>query len=330
LKALVHDKTGNAIEVLQLREVPEPKPAFRQVRVRMLASPINPSDILTIQGGYAATQALPAIPGYEGAGVVEESGGGVLGWLRKGKRVALISQGGGCWAEQVVVSARQIVPVPAGIPDEQAATFFVNPVTALAMTRHVLKVSAGAWLLQTAAGSALGQMVIRLGKSYGFRTINIVRRPEQVDELKRLGADEVIRETTESIAERVNAITQGKGVRFVIDAVGGKTGSAAVHCMAVGGKALLYGVLSGQSLEIDPRFLITGSKSVQGFWLSDWLRMQKIPTLLGTFRQVRKLMGSGVIKSDFAGVYSLADYQKAVQHVQSAARGGKVAFKIPG
>jgi NADPH:quinone reductase-like Zn-dependent oxidoreductase len=328
LKALVFDRPGNPAEVLQLREVQAPEPRFGQVQVRMLASPINPSDLLTIQGGYAAVPQYPAIPGYEGVGVVEAAGGGPLPWLRKGKRVALISQRGGTWAEKVVVSAKQLVPVPESIPVEQAATFFINPMTALAMTQSVLNVPAGAWLLQTAAGSALGQMVIRLAKLNGFRTINVVRRPEQVEELKRLGADEVICESMESVQERVQAITQKQGVPFVLDPVGGKTGTMAVGCLAEGGKALLYGVLSGQFVEIDPRFLITGSKRVEGFWLADWLRHQGVLSMLSMARQVRKLMAAGVLKSDFAGIYSLDEYQKAIQHVQLSARGGKVLLKM--
>src|SRR6184192_400313 len=101
--------------------------------------------------------------------------------------------------------------MPAVIPDEQAAAFFVNPATALAMTRHVLKVPRGAWLLQTAAGSALGRMVIRLGKREGFRTINVVRRREQGEELLREGADAVVCNADESIGERVKALTGGAG-----------------------------------------------------------------------------------------------------------------------
>src|SRR5439155_10231340 len=94
--------------------------------------------------------------------------------------------------EYAVVPARQLIPLPDDIPDEQAAAFFVNPASALAMTRYVLQVPAGEWLLQTAAGSALGRMVLRLGKHFGFRTINVVRRREQAEELRRAGADAVI------------------------------------------------------------------------------------------------------------------------------------------
>src|SRR6202011_5829278 len=128
------------------------------------------------------------------------------------------------WQEQVIVPARQVVPVPRGLADEQAATFFVNPASALAMTRYVLNVPRGAWLLQTAAGSALGRMVIRLGRHYGFRTINVVRRREQVQEILEAGADAVVCPADESVADRVRELTGGEGVRFALDAVGGTTG----------------------------------------------------------------------------------------------------------
>lgn len=328
LKALVYEKHGNPAEVLQVRELPAPKPGFREVRVRMLASPINPSDLYTILGLYGVTQQLPATPGYEGVGIVEENGGGVLGWLRKGKRVAVIHEGGGAWAEQVVVPARRVFPVPDNVPDEQAATFFVNPATALVMTRHVLRVPQSQWLLQSAAGSALGKMVIRLGKLYGFRTINVVRRPEQVEELKELGADEVVCDSREKLVERVMAITQGQGVRYAIDPVGGETGTCVVECLGRGGRALLYGLLSGRPIQVDPRQMITNGNHVAGFWLSIWLKKQGVLTMLRLFRQVRRLMSEGVLQSDIAAIYTMDEIQKAATHVQGIARGGKIVLKI--
>ena len=99
--------------------------------------------------------------------------------------MAVLNSNGGNWQENVVLPARQLVPLPDDIADEQAAMFFVNPATALAMTQHVLRVPPGAWLLQTAAASTLGRMVIRLGQHFGFRTINVVRRSEQAETAPR-------------------------------------------------------------------------------------------------------------------------------------------------
>jgi NADPH2:quinone reductase len=327
LKSLVYDRHGDPAEVLQLRETPLPEPKFRQVLVRMIAAPVNPSDLLTVEGNYGRLQTLPATPGFEGVGVVEKNGGGLLGRWRKGKRVAVIHHHGGTWQEYCIVPAKHVVPIPDGIPDEQAAMFFVNPVTAVAMTQNVLKVTPGSWLLQTAAGSALGQMVARLGKLHGFHVINVVRRREQAKALQ--DSDEVaICETDESVIDRVQALTEGKGVSFVLDPVGGATGTAAVKCLGNGGRALLYGLLSGQSIEVDPRLLITGSKKVEGFWLSDWIQHQSIPTMLGIFSQVKRLQREGTIKTEIAATYPIEQVRNAIKHVQSAARGGKVLLKI--
>jgi NADPH2:quinone reductase len=328
MKAIVLDRHGDPAEVLQIREVPAPEPGLRQVRVRMLAAPINPSDLLTIEGRYGRLPNLPATPGFEGVGVVEAAGGGLLARLRKGKRVALINAKGGTWQESCVVPAKHVVPVPDDIPDEQASMFFVNPVTAVAMVRHVLKVPPGSWLLQTAAGSALGKMVIRLGKLYGFKTINVVRRREHAEELKRYGGDVCLNETDEPIEERVKDITVGRGVPFVLDAVGGKTGTTAVRCLGLHGRALLYGLLSGQPIEADPRLMITFSTRIDGFWLSDWMPRQGILTMLGVFKLVKRLMREGTFKIDVAGTYPMEQIREAAKHVQSNARGGKVLLRI--
>src|SRR5262249_33778278 len=153
-----------------------------------------------------------------------------------------------------------------GLSDEQAATFFVNPASALVMTRYVLRVPAGAWLLQTAAGSALGRMVMRLGKRYGFKTVNVVRRREQADELRKAGGDAVVCTADESLTECVHALTGGAGVPFALDAVGGAAGSEAVRCLAPGGRMLVYGTLSEEPLSVHPRVLMVGQKRVEGFW----------------------------------------------------------------
>src|SRR5262245_13164150 len=151
MKRVVFERPGPPAEVLRVQDdVPAPEPRRGEVLVRMLASPINPSDLMYIAGGYGIKPRLPATPGFEGVGVVEASGGGVLGWLRKGKRVAVISDRNGNWAEYTVTKARQVVPVPDDLSDEPAATFFVNPATAVVMTQDVLKIPAGAWLLQSA------------------------------------------------------------------------------------------------------------------------------------------------------------------------------------
>ncbi len=331
MKAIVFDRFGPPGEVLQVREVDRPVPGRGEVRVRMLASPVNPSDLLVVRGQYGRLPDLPATPGFEGVGVIDAAGPGLLRLLRglrPGRRVAVLNGHGGNWQEYVVVPARQVVPVPADIPDEQAATFFVNPATALVMTQWVLRVPAGAWLLQTAAGSALGRMVVRLGRHAGFRTINVVRRPQLADELRRAGADAVVATDAESLEERVRDLTAGAGVPFALDAVGGATGLAAVKALAPGGRLLVYGTLSGEPIALDPRVLMGGQKSIAGFWLSEWVRGQGVLTMLQLFRRIKRLLRAGVLTSEVAASFPFDQIQAAVQRAEAPGRQGKVLLRI--
>jgi NADPH:quinone reductase len=328
MKAVVFEGFGDPAEVLQVRELPTPEPGPGQVRVRMRAAPINPSDLLYVRGEYGRRPKLPATPGFEGAGLVEAAGPGLLGRLRTGRRVAVLHGEGGTWQEQVIMPARQVVPVPASVPDEHAASFFVNPASALVMTRSILKIPRGAWLLQTAAGSALGRMVIRLGQTYGFRSINVVRRKEQAEELRRLGGDATISTNEESIEERVRTITQGEGVPFALDAVGGATGSAVVKALGRGGRMLVYGTLAGEPLSVDPRVLLTGQKRVEGFWLSEWVKDQGVVTMLALFRRIKRLLAQGVLNTEIGSTFPLDDIKSAVQAAAASGRHGKILLRM--
>src|SRR5580704_14151840 len=101
-KALVFDQPGEPGQVLQVREIPQPRPGPGEVRVRMLAAPINPSDLLYVRGMYGRRPHCPATPGFEGVGIVEEAGPGFLGRMRLDKRVAVLHGRGGTWQEQAI------------------------------------------------------------------------------------------------------------------------------------------------------------------------------------------------------------------------------------
>ena len=192
--------------------------------------------------------------------------------------------------------------MPADIPDEQVATFFVNPATVLAMVRHVLKVQRGEWLLQSAAGSTLGRMMIKLGRHDGFKTLNVVRRREAIDELKAMGGDAVISSEDGPIDEQVRRIVGQEGVRHAIDPVGGETGTAVLRSLAAGGRLLLYGTLSGEPISIDPRLMISRKATVEGFWFGHWMRERSIPSLLLVFREIATLIRKGVLDSEIGRI----------------------------
>src|SRR5258708_10716005 len=216
MKAIQCDRYGEPAEVLAVRECPVPEARKGEARVCILATPINPSDLLFVRGHYAGVQPhFPSPVGFEGVGIVD-----VLGpqaeRLAPGQRVAFINGKGGNWADFAVVPADDLLPVPDDLPDQLVASFLINPASAILMLRHVLAIPQGEWLLQSAAGSELGRMIIRLAKHDGIRTVNIVRRRASVAELERLGADAVIVSTEGPIDEQVRKILDPEGVKDAI------------------------------------------------------------------------------------------------------------------
>ena len=332
MKAVVFDRFGEPAEVLQVRDVPTPEPGPGEVRVRMLASPINPSDLLVVRGRYGVLPELPSTPGFEGVGVVDKLGPGFdpIGWWAMGKRVAVINGAGGNWAEYAVIPSRQARPFPSDIPDEQVACGFVNPATVLAMVRKVLKVPKGAWLLQSAAGSELGKMIIRLGKHDGFRTVNVVRRSEAKAELEALGADAVISSSEGPIPEQVRAAAGPSGVKYALDPVGGDTGTGVFESLATESRMLCYGTLSAEPIRVDPRRMISGKRVLEGFWLGHWMRAQGIPASLAHFRAIASMIRNKVLASQIGETFDLTRIGEAVTAAEAKGRGGKVLLRCGG
>src|SRR5262249_25102340 len=123
-------------------------------------------------------------------------------------------------------------------------------------------------------------------------------------------------------------LTQGSGVPYAVDAVGGATGLAAVRALAPGGRLLLYGTLSGDPMPLDPRLMIGGQKRVEGFWLSDWVRGQGICTMLKLFRRITSLLRAGVLTTQVEASHSLDEIAEAVQKAETPGRHGKVLLRI--
>lgn len=327
MKAVVFETFGEPAEVLQVREVPKPVPGPGQVRVRMIATPVNPSDLLVVRGRYGVLPTLPATPGFEGVGVVDEVGPGLLGRLVKGKRVAAINDRGGNWAEYAVIPARQARPLPADIPDEQAASFFVNPATVIALVRHVLEVPRGEWLLQSAANSNLGRMAIRLARHDGIRTVNVVRRADQVADLKAIGADEVIVASDRSLEEHVRALVGGEGVGWAMDPVGGAIGTGVLRSLRPGGKIAVYGSLTEEPLLVSSRQLIARRAQLEGFWLGHWIRDLSIPRKLLLFREIAQLLRAGILTTDPGRRFGLPEIVAAVAAAEAGGRHAKVLIQ---
>ncbi|NDJ55336.1 MAG: zinc-dependent alcohol dehydrogenase family protein [Chloroflexi bacterium] len=322
MRALQYEAFGNPIDQVELVDVPKPQPKAGEVLLRLTHRAVNPADLLAIQGQYPILpDAFPAIPGGEAMGEIEALGEGVAGF-EIGQRVVPLG-GGGKWQESIVLSAEQIIPVPETVSSATAAQLIVNPVTVYVMMLEELDLKEGEWFLQTAAGSTLGRIAIQLAKLRGIKTVNIVRRREQIDELLALGGDAAFSTQDDNLLEQILEVTGG-GVQGATDAVGGEMGLLALESLQHGGMLLSYGLLSGQSIPVDSVHMLFNEKSLKGFWLSAWFRRQPQAHINGVVTNVMTLMAQGQIVPPVEAEYDLADYAKAFEHMRTPGRSGKI------
>jgi NADPH:quinone reductase len=334
MKAIRFDRYGEPTDVLTVTEQPVPQPGPGQVRLKIRLSPINPSDLLYVRGHYSGVAPhFPSGAGFEGVGVVDAVGPDVEG-LSVGQRVFARNSDGGNWSQYAVVSAEKAWPVPDEFADEQIASLMINPATAILMVRHVLAVPRGEWLLQSAASGELGRMIIRLAKHDGIRTINVVRRREAVQELKDLGADEVIVSSEAPIDEQVRNIVGPQGVDFAIDPVAGQIGTEIFRSLSEDGRMLVYGSLTGQGISVgdDPRLTLSGRRILEVYWLGYWLpRLDKSgffatdrPAFPQLIDECLELIRQGVLNTSPGKKFSLDDIHAAVAESESVGHSGKV------
>lgn len=353
--AMIHAFTEDPGDI-RVVDVPLPEPDHGEVRVRMLLGAVHPADLNYLRGTYyralerviwnqarpadapgvyfdpARRTECPAPPyalGLEGVGIVEKCGPGFMARRLLGKRVVVA--GGpprGTWQEYTVVNARRAFPVAAGTPDEQAALFLANSLSAYAMVHDVLRVRPGSRLLVTAAGSALGKDVVRLGRRNGFRTVCVVRSDANTAELLALGAEAVIDTSRQDLLGEIARLTGGQGLEFAIDCVGGELASDVVRCLGLGGHLLVYGTLSDGPMRIPSRDLMMPVAKVSGFYLGNWVSQQSLVRMLRVLRAVRKLSAEGVFRADVAKVYPLDRVAQAVAAAMSPGRTGKILLSI--
>ncbi|MBN3789189.1 zinc-dependent alcohol dehydrogenase family protein [Burkholderia sp. Ac-20353] len=313
MKALIIERNGEPSEVIHCRELPEPVPGPSEVRVRMLLAPVHPSDLHVIRGRFARQRQpeLPASPGSEGVGIIDAVGNDVPR-SRIGERVVMLNVPG-TWREQVISPAERAIPVPPGISDEDAAQALVNPLTAWLMTTVEHGLGRGDWLVQSAAGSAVGRLVLQIAEMRGFHTINLVRRAEQVAEIRDLGGDIVICTADESWPEQLKKATGGDGIVSAIDCVAGRTGATLARQLAPGGRLLVYGALSSHR-QTDPAAfempifapaLVYSAAEIRGWFLYVWLARKSVSESGHALRALLDQMAAGRLKPPAARHYTI-------------------------
>jgi mitochondrial enoyl-[acyl-carrier protein] reductase / trans-2-enoyl-CoA reductase len=325
INAAVYEKHGNPADVLGVESQPWPTAAAGEAVVKMRAAPINPADLNQIEGKYPVRPELPATPGFEGAGVVVELGSNVTG-LTSGALVVL-PHNIGTWRDAVTVKAEELVVVPDGIEPVQAAMLKINPLTAWRLLHDYVDLQKGDWLIQNAANSATGRDVIQIAHELGFKTVNVVRRADLIDELRAEGGDVVLVDG-ENLREEVKTATGGASIRLGLNSVGGDSALRLANCLAPGGTLVSFGAMSLQPLKIPTGLLIFKDLRFRGIWINKWYDNATPAERMETFRPIFEMAQRGLLKTKVEKAYPLSEVKTAVAHAAQNKRGGKVIFEF--
>jgi len=320
-KAVVYRQYGVPAETVEVVEIEAAEPGPGQVLIKDILAPINPADLNTIEGKYPVRPTLPATPGVEGVGTVAEVGFDVTN-LKPGMAV-LLPHGYGTWREGGIVEASKLIPVPEGVPYAEAAMIKINPATAWRMLHDFVPPQPGAWVLQNAANSGVGRAVIAIAKKLGLRTVNLVRRPELIEELTAAGADVVILDD-ETANEQIKVRTERAKILLGLNSVGGDSATRVASALAQGGKMITFGAMSRQPLKLPTGLLIFKDIQVLGFWMTRFYEKATDEDRRAMFAELFELAKTGAFKTPIEQIYPVEEIRQAVTHALQGSRGGKI------
>jgi trans-2-enoyl-CoA reductase len=325
INVVVYETHGNPAEVLRIKTEPWPSPSSDEAVVAMRAAPINPADINAIEGKYPGRREIPAVPGFEGAGVVVEVGANVSN-ITKGALV-ILPHNVGTWREAVAVKATELVAVPPEIDPVHASMLKINPLTAWRLLHGYVDLARGDWLIQNAANSAAGRAVIQIAHELGFKTVNVVRRAELINELRAEGGDVVLIDG-EKVRDEVKASTNGALIRLGLNSVGGDSALRLANCLAFGGTLVSFGAMSLQPLKIPTGLLIFKDLRFRGIWINKWYDEATMAERMAAFNPIFDMAKRGRLKTKVEKAYRIEDAKAAGANAMHDKRSGKIIFEF--
>jgi NADPH2:quinone reductase len=320
MQAIVYTEFGGP-EVLKFEERPTPTPGPGQALVKLAAVGVNFIEIYQRLGWYKIP--LPAIPGSEGAGVVEAIGPGVTE-AQPGDRVAFIG-GLGAYATHCLVPGDRLVRLPAAVGFAQGVAAMIQGMTAHMLATRTYPLKPGDWCLVHAAAGGVGLLLTQIAKMQGARVIGTTSTEEKAKLAREAGADEIILYTEQDFLTEVRRITGGKGVQVAYDSVGKDTFDKSLDCLAPLGYLVSFGQSSGFQAPLDIQRL-GGLRSLFVTRPSLFAYTQTRPDYLRHANAVLDMIGGGALKVRIGATYPLA--QAAAAHTVLAGRqtAGKVVL----
>lgn len=315
----VHEPGGP--DAMRLEEVPVPEPGPGEARVRLAYSGVNFIDTYHRSGLYPLP--IPFTPGSEGAGVVDAVGEGVAE-VSVGERVAYAGRPGS-YAEQAIVPADRLVPVPDDVSLDLAAAVMLQGMTAHYLSHSTYPLGPDDIALVHAAAGGVGLLLVQLAKGRGARVIGTVSTEEKAELARGAGADDVVFYTRENFREAVMRLTDGRGVDVVYDAVGRTTFDDSLDSLRPRGMLVSYGQSSGPVPPMDPLRLSRASlfftRPVLGHYTADR------DELLGRASDLFELIGKGELSIRIDRTLPLAEAPEAHRLLEGRQTAGKLLLE---
>jgi tumor protein p53-inducible protein 3 len=326
MKAIVIRAPGGP-EVLELREVPDPVPAEREVVIDVRATALNRADLLQRRGRYAPPPGSSGVLGLECAGVVSAAGAGVAS-VRVGDRVMALLGGGG-YAERVAVHEQLTLPIPDVLDFERAAAVPEAFLTASEALFGLAKTQPGDWVLVTAAGSGVGSAAVQLARSAGARVL-ATTSAGKVERVARLGAERVVEREQEDFAAAALEVTGGRGVDVILDLVGASYLAKHQECLAVLGRHVVIGLLGGTKAEFDLSRVLSRRQSILGLIMRTRPLADRIRVVERFRREWLGRVASGELTPIVDVTFPLAEAARAHAHMETNENFGKIVLSIDG
>src|SRR5947209_5226297 len=292
MKAILCKRYGPP-ESLVFEDVPAPSPKAGEVVVSVKAASVNFPDVLIIENKYQVKPPLPFSPGSELAGIVKQVGDDVTN-VKPGDRVMAIT-GYGAFAEEVVVDANRLLPIPTGMDFVTASAFGLTYATSDHALRDRGDLKRGETLLVLGASGGVGLAAIEIGKIVGARVIACASSPQKLAVCREHGADEAIDYASEDLRERIKALTDGKGPDVIYDAVGGAYTEPALRSIAWRGRLLVVGFAAGEIPKIPLNLTLLKGCSIVGVYWGDFARREP-DRFAASIRQLGAWYAEGKLK----------------------------------
>ncbi len=310
-------------ESLVVEDLPSPKPGAGEVVVSVKAASVNFPDVLIIQNKYQVKPPLPFSPGSELAGIVKEVGEGVTN-AKPGDRVIAFASYG-AFAEECVVPAARLVPMPAGMDFVTAASFLLTYGTSHHALRNRAATSPGETLLVLGAAGGVGISAIEIGKVLGLRVIACASSEDKLAVCRQHGADETINYASGDLREGIKRATGGKGVDVIYDPVGGPYAEAALRSSNWRARFLVIGFASGDIPKIALNLPLLMERSIVGVYWGEWTRRTPAE-FAAAVKELGDWYAQGKLKPHVSSQYPLAHAAAALNELASRRAKGKVVI----